>query len=271
MKAAAEFLSGKYPNAAKAAEAHSVPGPNVSYYVRTWRGSDAVDVMIERLVDADDAAGSSSETNRDPPEPTAELEPVVMTFSSVECLKDVNRFPPGTGYNKSGTDEHGYKVCYKWAGGEYLAAQKEQASGSHGCGYRATGAKLLELTGVYISHSTIYRAVQDHVSDDSIDDDDRGPIASPAHRGKMSPYPREAEDNLAKWIRSMRAFKLAIFKCQVMAVATNQIKDCPAASSWPNGVTDRWYYNFLDRHGFSTGTYRPLWRSRALSGRPPRT
>ena len=66
MKAAAEFLSGKYPSAAKAAEAHSVPGPNVSYYVRTWRGSDAVDVMIERLVDADDAAGSSLETNRDP-------------------------------------------------------------------------------------------------------------------------------------------------------------------------------------------------------------
>ena len=86
MKAAAEFLSGKYPSAAKAAEAHSIPGPNVSYYVRTWRGSDAVDVMIERLVDADDAAGSSSETNRDPPEPTEELTRCLASCGAKGCV-----------------------------------------------------------------------------------------------------------------------------------------------------------------------------------------
>ena len=259
MKAAAEFLSGKYPNARQAAEAHQVPGPNVSYYVKAWRNTEAVDAMVERLVSRDDDAAAASS------EPTAEeeavAEPVVHTATDRSCLDGVRRMSPGAGYNKSGTDEVGYKTCYKWAAAEYIAA-RSKAKGKQAAsdaGYRAISEKVLNLTGVYISYSTIRRAVQVHESGDVADQ----PVASPEHRGKRSPYPRDAELNIVSWIKAMRGFKLAVFKDQVMAVANSQIIGCEAAAFWRQGVTNHWYYRFLETHGLDTGTYRPLEISRA--------
>ena len=220
MKAAAEFLSGKYSNARQAAEAHQVPGPNVPYYARAWRNTEAANAMVERFVSErdDDAAAASSE-------PTAEeeavAEPVVHTATDRSCLDGVRRMSPGAGYNKSGTDEVGYKTCYKWAAAEYIAA-RSKAKGKQAAsdaGYRAISDKVLSLTGVHISYSTIRRAVQAHESGDVVDQ----PVASPEHRGKRSPYPRDAELHIVSWIKAMRGFKLAVFKDQVIAIANSQI------------------------------------------------
>ena len=46
MKAAAQYLSGKYLTARQAAIANKVPGPNVSYYAKLWKENDVVDEMI---------------------------------------------------------------------------------------------------------------------------------------------------------------------------------------------------------------------------------
>ena len=117
--------------------------------------------------------------------------------------------------------------------------------------------KLLQLTGVYISAATIRRAVC------KTGEEEAGAVASPVPLGRRSPYPREAEEHLVTWIKAMRAFKLAVFKCQVMALGNRLIDGCEAAASWPNGVTEHWYYRFLREHHLDTGTYRPLEVSRA--------
>ena len=137
MAAAAEFLNGQYPSASKAADAHSVPAPNVCYYASTWRNSGAVDVMIERLLapPAARAAAAPAPTNEKEEEP----EPV-STHTSITCLEGVHRSGSGLGYNSSGTDQQGYRACYKWAAAEYIAGRdkKGKQSALSEVGYRSS-------------------------------------------------------------------------------------------------------------------------------------
>ena len=229
------------------------------YYVKSWRANDAADVMVERLLP--DRAGADEEPpqqQNEEPEP----EQAVVTLTDTAVLDSVLRMGPGLGYNFSGTNRAGYSACYKWVAAEYIAGRASNKGKQNArcaeVGFRALSGKLFQLTGVYISYSTIYRAVQGHSSEDA-----GAPVDSPARRGRESPYPRDAEEHIVKWIKAMRAFKLAVFKCQVMAIANSQIIGCAAEAPWPNGVTDHWYYRFLDSHDLTTGTYRPLEISRA--------
>ena len=57
MKAAAEFLSGNYPSANKAANVYGLAGPNVSYYVRQWRDASMVEEMVHQLLDLSRSLG----------------------------------------------------------------------------------------------------------------------------------------------------------------------------------------------------------------------
>lgn len=251
MRAAAEYLTGKYPSALKAAEANDASGPNVSYYVRTWRAGGNVDAMVELMLDERPATQEKEVT-----------EPAIFTFSDRGCLEGVVRLPSGTGYNNSGTNLDGYKLCFKWAVGEYLAAREKgdgKRKAAEGAGYRAVSDRLMACTGVFLSHSTIYRGVQEHLANGNNDSS----VASPPRLGKVSPYPREAELHLVEWIRAMRGFKLSVFKSTVMSVANSQIAGTAFERHWPNGVTNNWYYRFLSSHGLDTGSYRPLEISRA--------
>ena len=254
MTAAAQFLSGKHPSARQAAHSIDCHHANVSHYVKLWRDSGVVDVMVGMY-----APPPPPQEAEQQPEQQPEAE-AINTSTDAAPLMSIARLGEGNGYNLSGTDEAGYKLCYKWAAAEYVASNKKgKGKASEGAGYRTVSMKLQKLAGVYINYSTIKRAVDACSAEVATLTD----VSSPQRLGFSSPYPADGEAHLVKWIKSMRAFKLPVFKSTVMSMANAQIKGTEAEGAWKDGVTNNWYYRFLKAHGLTTGTYRPLEVSRA--------
>ena len=90
------------------------------------------------------------------------------------------------------------------------------------------------------------------------------PGKSPVKAGVSTAIARHREEKIAEEIRFIRAHDLAFTKSMVKAAADSIIMDTPDADTFPNGVTDHWYYAFLDRWDMNTSDTKPLESDRDL-------
>lgn len=91
----------------------------------------------------------------------------------------------------------------------------------------------------------------------------KGEVIPPEKPGGVF-VPWELELRVAAVVRILRQRRLPVFPCDIIAWAGDVVRDTPYAASFKNGnVSKGWYQRFLKRHGFVTGTERPLEMTRA--------
>ena len=83
-------------------------------------------------------------------------------------------------------------------------------------------------------------------------------LCHPSRVGGQQNISVEVEGLLADNLKSLRSLKAPLFRDEIKAKANALIKGTVHAQHFRNGeVSNRWYYAFLSRNGFTTGNHRP--------------
>ena len=111
-----------------------------------------------------------------------------------------------------------------------LMVHKKQCDASEAVRWaeRVHGAKLKLST---VRFNSIYR-----------------PGIEPERRGKGTVIPAHEESKLVCMVEMMRSMKICVYKDTLFSIANSAIKGTKYDKYFPNGVTQNWYYAWLDRY-----------------------
>lgn len=110
----------------------------------------------------------------------------------------------------------------------------------------------LEEVGVRISARVLERKAKS------------APGESPIKAGTAPKISKAREEKLAGEVRFIRAHDIPYSMCMIKAHMDGIIKGTPDEQAYPQGVTDEWYYRWLDAYDMSSGNTKPLESERDL-------